>query len=317
MLAFILFLVGLFALVFGADRLVDGAAALSKRAGLSDFLVGATVVAIGTSLPELVVSFIGVLHGSSDIAIGNVAGSNIMNILLVLGLTAVVSPVFFPYRVWKVGTGTCFLLTSLVAFFFYEFDSVSRVGAILLLIFYTFYIWKEARVKPRDPGEDFKEMSSPEKLSPVWKIILNIVIGIAGLAVGGHLFVTKAVAIFTALGMSEKFIAVTVLAGGTSAPELLTCLVASFKKKNELAMGNIIGSNIANIGLILGVCGLVKPLDVTLSNVDIFFFFLSSLLLFLTTIPSQEGSNGKISRFVGFMWLFGYAEYIFLSVLSV
>lgn len=315
MLTLILFLVGLFALVFGAERLVDGAAALSKRAGLSDFLVGATVVAIGTSLPELVVSLVGTLQGSPDIALGNVAGSNIMNILLVLGLTAAVSPIIFPYRVWEVGMGVCFFITALSSFLLYEFGTLTRLGAFGLLAFYIIYLLCEARNKPRDPESDFIELTGEKKTSHVWKIVLNIIVGTGGLAIGGHLFVDGAVKIFTVLGFSEKFIAATVLAGGTSVPELITCLVASYKKKDEIIIGNILGSNIANIGFVLGVCGLCSPLAVTLSRVDLLFLAGSAGLLFFATIPQSKGANGKIGRFFGIMLLCMYAEYIVFSLL--
>ena len=253
---------GLALIVFGADWLVDGASGIARRFGLSEFVIGLTIVGMGTSAPEMVVSFIGAFQGNADIAIGNVVGSNIMNTLLILGVTALILPMVITPSNWKRDIPMNILITVLLIVLGLEFtlfhfgtNGLSRWdGGILIALFIAYMVLSFKGNKP-------DEEDSPVKQRSIWMCILLIVAGIAGLAFGGKLFVNNATELARALGVSDKFIAITILAGGTSMPELATCVVAAAKKKGQLALGNIIGSNVFNILLILGGSALISPLS--------------------------------------------------------
>ena len=253
---------GLALIVFGADWLVDGASGIARRFGLSEFVIGLTIVGMGTSAPEMVVSFIGAFQGNADIAIGNVVGSNIMNTLLILGVTALILPMAITPSNWKRDIPMNILITVLLIVLGLEYtifhigtNGLSRWdGGILIALFIGYMILSFKGNKP-------DEEDSPVKQRSIWMCLLLIVAGIAGLAIGGKLFVNNATDLARALGVSDKFIAITILAGGTSMPELATCVVAAAKKKGQLALGNIIGSNVFNILLILGGSALISPLS--------------------------------------------------------
>jgi cation:H+ antiporter len=259
----LLLFVGLALIVFGADWLVDGASGIARRFGLSEFVIGLTIVGMGTSAPEMVVSFIGAIQGNADIAIGNVVGSNIMNTLLILGLTALILPMAIKPANNKIDIPIYIGITVLLVLlgleqtiFHIGTDGLSRWdGGILLALFIGYMILSFKKNKPEEEGD------SPAKKRSIGLCLLMIAAGIAGLAFGGNLFVNNATELARSLGVSDKFIAITILAGGTSMPELATCIVAAFKKKGQLALGNIIGSNVFNILLILGGSALIRPLS--------------------------------------------------------
>ncbi len=259
----LLLIVGLALIVFGADWLVDGASGIARRFGLSEFVIGLTIVGMGTSAPEMVVSFIGAIQGNADIAIGNVVGSNIMNTLLILGLTALILPMAIKPANNKIDIPIYIGITVLLVLlgleqtiFHFGTDGLSRWdGGILLALFIGYMILSFKKNKPEEEGD------SPAKKRSIGLCLLMIAAGIAGLAFGGNLFVNNATELARSLGVSDKFIAITILAGGTSMPELATCIVAAFKKKGQLALGNIIGSNVFNILLILGGSALIRPLS--------------------------------------------------------
>ena len=226
---------GLALIVFGADWLVDGASGIARRFGLSEFVIGLTIVGMGTSAPEMVVSFIGAFQGNADIAIGNVVGSNIMNTLLILGVTALILPMAITPSNWKRDIPMNILITVLLIVLGLEYtvfhigtNGLSRLdGGILIALFIGYMILSFKGNKP-------DEEDSPAKQRSVWMCLLLIVAGIAGLAFGGKLFVNNATELAHALGVSDKFIAITILAGGTSMPELATC-PASTVKENLLS----------------------------------------------------------------------------------
>ena len=259
----LLLIVGLALIVFGADWLVDGASGIARRFGLSEFVIGLTIVGMGTSAPEMVVSFIGAIQGNADIAIGNVVGSNIMNTLLILGLTALILPMAIKPANNKIDIPIYIGITVLLVLlgleqtiFHIGTDGLSRWdGGILLALFIGYMILSFKKNKPEEEGD------SPAKKRSIGLCLLMIAAGVAGLAFGGNLFVNNATELARSLGVSDKFIAITILAGGTSMPELATCVVAAFKKKGQLALGNIIGSNVFNILLILGGSALIRPLS--------------------------------------------------------
>ena len=305
----LLFFIGLTLIVIGADVLVDGASSVARRFGISEFVIGLTIVGMGTSAPEMVVSFLGAIKGNADIAVGNVMGSNIFNTLLILGLTAVIMPipitrsnlrhdipvnlavtlllVLFGMNATLLGIGTC--------------NRLSRAeGAVLLALFigYMVYSFKHDSA----PGEK----ASEKKIHPGIAVLM-ILGGLAALIGGGELFVDSATAIARRLGVSDKFIAITILAGGTSMPELATCVVAAAKKKGGLALGNILGSNVFNILLILGGSALIHPLSFdAITPVDAGVLVLSAMLVLAAAFLFQRG---KLDRADGTLLLLCEAAY--------
>ena len=308
-LQILLLCTGLALIVFGADWLVDGASGIARRFGLSEFVIGLTIVGMGTSAPEMVVSFIGAFQGNADIAIGNVVDSNIMNTLLILGVTALILPMAITPSNWKRDIPVNLLTTVLLIVLGLEFtifrfgsNGLSRWdGGILLAFFIAYMILSFKGNKP-------DENDSPAKQRSVWLCILLIVAGIAGLAFGGKLFVNNATALAHALGVSDKFIAITILAGGTSMPELATCVVAAAKKKGQLALGNIIGSNVFNILLILGGSALISPLSFDhITYVDLGVLLVSALSLLTAGVI---GRKRMIDRLDGALFLLIWAAYM-------
>jgi len=308
-LTIVLLLAGLALIVFGADALVEGASSVARRFGLSEFVIGLTIVGMGTSAPEMVVSFIGAFQGNADIAIGNVVGSNIFNTLLILGLTALILPMAVTPSNKKRDIPVNIIVTALLVvlglektFFGIGNDGLSRIdGAILMAVFILYMVMS---FKGNHPDEE----ENPAPMKSIWLSLLMIVGGLAGLIIGGNLFVDNATAVAKALGVSDKFIAITILAGGTSMPELATCVVAAAKKKGQLALGNIIGSNVFNILLILGGSALINPLSfVGMNFVDLGVLLLSAIVLFTATFV---GKKDKIDRLDGSIFLLIFAAYM-------
>ncbi len=299
----ILFLVGGLALILlGANGLTDGAAAVAKRFNISDLVIGLTIVAFGTSAPELVISTMAALGGSAEMAIGNVVGSNIFNVLMIIGVTALVMPI-------QVGQGTLSKEIPLVvlASFALAFmandvwldggnaNIISRIDGLVLLAFfmiflrYTFAIAHNGGDEAE--GEKIKEM-------PIWKSALFILGGLAGLIYGGQLFVDGASGIASSLGVSESIIGLTIVAGGTSLPELATSVTAALKKNSGIAIGNVIGSSLFNVFFVLGCSATISPLPMGgINNVDMAVLIGSAILFWLVgwffkkrTITRVEGA---------------------------
>ena len=305
----LLLIAGLALIVFGADWLVDGASGIARRFGLSEFVIGLTIVGMGTSAPEMVVSFIGAFQGNADIAIGNVVGSNIMNTLLILGVTALILPMAITPSNRKRDIPMNILITVLLivlgleyTIFHFGINGLSRWdGGILLALFIGYMILSFKENKP-------DEEDSPAKQRSVWMCLLLIAAGLGGLIWGGNLFVDNATELARALGVSDKFIAITILAGGTSMPELATCVVAAAKKKGQLALGNIIGSNVFNILLILGGSALIHPLSFDhITYVDLGVLLVSAMALFTAQFV---GKKNKIDRLDGSLFLLIWAGYM-------
>lgn len=306
----LILLAGLALVVFGADWLVDGSSALARRFGISEFVIGLTIVGFGTSCPELVVSLTGAVEGLSDVSIGNVLGSNIFNTLLILGLTALLCPVSVTDSNRKRDIPTALVVTFLLIFCGMSktlggigaADNLTRTeGAVFLIIFaaYMFSCFKF--------DEGSSEESETKQIGP-GKAMLLVALGLGGLIFGGRLFVDSSVEIARAIGVSEKFIAITVLAGGTSLPELVTCIVAISKKKDQLALGNILGSNVFNILLILGCSAVVTPLSLDgLNLVDVGVLLASAVMVWLWT---YTGRRDKIDRWEGGIMLAAYCAYM-------
>ena len=296
----VLLLVGLGLIVLGAGWLVDGASGIARRAGVSEFVIGLTIVGFGTSCPELVVSLTGAFHGNADIAVGNVTGSNIFNTLFILGLTALIVPVSMTEENRKRDIPLTLVVTALLLAF--GFNSLSRVEGLLFLAAFAAYI---AHAFHAGAKEEVAETVVRGKSLPV--AILLVVLGLGGLVGGGELFVRSATSLARQIGVSDKFIAVTVLAGGTSLPELATSLVAAIKGRDQLALGNILGSNVFNILLILGASAVVIPLSfAAVTLVDAAVLLLSSFLLLLW---AYTGKRLRIDRWEGALMLAVFAAY--------
>lgn len=304
---------GLVMILVGSDWLVDGASGIARKYGISEFIIGMTIVGIGTSMPELVSSGIAAIGGHGDMAIGNVTGSNICNVLLILGVTALISPIGYTKSnirkdiPFAIGVSLFLMLMLYNGFgLFHEMGTpgISRMDALYLLqIFVVFMIdsFKSAKKGGDEEEEDVKPM-------PMGKALVFIVLGLAGLVFGGRFFVDHTVSVAERFHVSEAFISITLMAVGTSLPELATCVVAAMKGKNQLALGNVIGSNIFNIALIIGVSGLISPFEIqSISTIDMVMVLVSILMLWMAAFTFKRG---KLDRIEGAIFLLVYVGYI-------
>ena len=306
----ILFIVGAALVVSGADWLVNGASDIARRSGLSEYVIGATIVGIGTSMPEFVVSAIAALEGNADIAIGNVAGSNAFNTLLILGVTALILPLHFTKRNIRadlpmcIGVSAAFLLAALL--FGDGNRTVNRFeGIILFAGFIAYLLWCIRSGKDEKP-----EQKAEKEFLPLWRVLILIAAGLCGLIFGGELFVDSASSIAGRFGVPESVIAATLVAGGTSLPELAVCVVAALKGREQMAIGNILGSNISNILLIIGFAATVSANTLNVDSVTmtgIWTAFISSVVLLLAALPLRSAT---LSRWKGIVLMALYTSYI-------
>ena len=309
----VILLIGFVILIKGADWLVSGASALAKKNNVSDLAIGLTVVAFGTSAPELVVNVLSAIQGHQDIAFGNVIGSNNFNLFMILGIAGLISPLAVQSStVWKeipisfIALATLFFLAN--NFFLSGQPSLSRIdGLILLVMFGLFllYVYKQLRVDPQINLDSHTKYTT----LTTWGLIL---IGLAGLIVGGRLVVDSAVKMAQEWGISQKVIGLTIIAAGTSLPELATSVVAAIKKNNDIAVGNIIGSNIFNIFLILGVSSVIRPLPYDKAfNGDMYFLAIGTIALFTMMFT---GGRKKLDRWEAAILLTVFITYTVLLV---
>ena len=308
LLNIILLLAGLALVVFGADYLVEGASAIARRAGLSQFVIGLTIVGMGTSAPEMVVSFIGAAQGNADIALGNVVGSNIFNTLLILGITAVLLPIAITRNNRRSDIPMNILTVAVLVLLGLD-GGLSRLDGGILLALFAAYMWYSFRTSSPDAE------APEEKAIGPWKSVFFSLGGIAALIIGGRFFVNSAVYIARALNVSDKFIAITILAGGTSLPELATCVAAAVKKKGQLALGNIIGSNIFNVLLILGGSALINPLSFAdISYVDLGILAASAVALATSCIIGKRNSLDRVDGVLFLLLWAGYMAWLIVNL---
>jgi len=293
----LLILVGFVMLIKGADILVDGSSAIAKKLRISEIVIGLTIVSIGTSMPELFVSTSSAIQGSSDISIGNVIGSNICNLLLILGISSVIHPVKFQKETKLIENPMSIILTIIFLIMCNINQDISRMeGIILLMLFaafltYTVIIGK----KSQDQGIIEISLEDAKKISLVKNAAL-IILGIIGLKIGGDLVVENAKLIATALNISEKIIGLTIVAIGTSLPELVTSVTAAIKGDSDIAIGNIVGSNIFNLLLIIGVSAVITPITYNISyNFEFIILFIAMILMLIFPFikPKDEMSRGN------------------------
>ena len=306
---YIILIVTLVGIVFGADLLVAGAVSVARRYKVSDFVIGAAIVGIGTSVPELVVSFFGALKGNADVAIGNVVGSNIFNVLGILGITAICFPIAIDKKNMTFEIPFCIgisILLTLLALNFFDGTPavISRVDGIILLLLFAGYMWYSfTRDKKNGLTEASEEMPT-EKPTPLWLAIVKVVVGLGVLIVSCDMFVDDAVSIAKSWGVSDAIISLTLIACGTSLPELAASVVAAFKKNTQLALGNIVGSNIFNILLILGLSSQVMPL--TSAGITVVDY---GVMIGAAIVPLLFGFNKKIGRVGGALMVIAFAIY--------
>ncbi|MEM8567064.1 MAG: calcium/sodium antiporter [Bacteroidota bacterium] len=316
MLVYILFVVGFVILIKGADLLVDGASSIGKKYNVSSIVIGLTIVSFGTSLPELLVNLIASYNDSPDIGVGNVLGSNIANILLILGVSALISPLPITKNTYFIEVPFSLTATLLVGFLANasifntsnDFVISQNDGLVLLFFFFLFmgYVYIVAKQKKSEfSNEDYQEM-------PMGKSLGFIIIGMVGLYFGGSWVVRGAIEIARLFNMSEHFIGLTVIAIGTSLPELVTSAVAALRKNTDIAVGNVVGSNIFNLLWILGLSATFKPIPYdVISNSDIFMIIASSTALILAVVI---GKRPVISRWEGGFFLTAYIWYIIFLI---
>lgn len=316
MLVYLLFVLGFVVLVKGADILVAGSASIAKKYHISDIVIGLTIVSMGTSMPELLVNIMASSSGSSDIAIGNVIGSNISNILLILGISALIYPLAINEKTVLAEIPYSLIATLLLAFlantviFGHELASIGRLDGVILLLFFVLFMTYIIRLIKQGKTEMVE--APPEDMLPIPKSVVYIVLGVAGLFFGGKWVVDGAVEIAASFGMSQKLIGLTIVAIGTSLPELVTSAVAAYKKSTDIAVANVIGSNIFNLLWVLGVSALIKPLDFDPSiNTDIMVLVAATCLII---VSMALGKANKIDRFNGVIFVTAYVAYIVFLV---
>lgn len=313
---YILLIVGLALLTVGADMLTKGCVGMAARFRVPEFIVGLTVMAVGTSMPELTVSTLSAINGNSDMAIGNVTGSNIFNILIILGICAMVRPMVFTRENIRRDIPICIAVSALLlvmALYIGSPEGIGRLeGIILFLLYIAFVLYSIRSAKQDAPDmEAGTDDGTQTEATMGWgKVIFFIAIGLAGLIYGGNLCLNSATAIARAWGVSEAIIAITIVAAGTSLPELASSVAATASGKLSLALGNIIGSNVANILLILGMCGTIKPLTMGgITPIDMWMVVGAAVVLLLSALAI---GRRRITRAEGLMYLAIYVGYVVL-----
>lgn len=300
-------IIGVAVVLWGADRLTDGAVGLAAKMNIPQIVIGLTVVAMGTSMPEFFVSLVSAINETPDLAVGNVVGSNIFNVLLIVGTAAVVAPMVISKTTVKKDIPFA-VLASVLLFVFGLDNYISRIDAAILTVVFIIFMIYTVRTGIKGAAEN-KQSSDSEpnkKPMPVWKAILFVLLGLACLIFGSNLFVNAATEVATELGVSQAIIGLTIVAGGTSLPELATSVVAARKGESAIAMGNVIGSNVMNILMILGVTGLICPMQVNgITMIDLGVLLLSISLLWLFSF-----TKFKVERWEGVVLLALFAGYM-------
>ena len=319
MLTLVLLVFGFIFLIKGADYLVQGSSSLAKKLRVSDLIIGLTIVALGTSTPELVVNLVASFRGTADLAIGNVLGSNIANILLILGVSATIYPlVVHKNTVYK---EIPFALLAVLALFFLVNDQdlasqkanlLSRGDGLVLLLFFLVFMYYVFSVAVSKPNSEDAVLEEDIQVLPMWQSWMMIIAGILGLVFGGQWVVDSAVAIAKMLGVSEKLIGLTIVAIGTSLPELVTSAMAAYRQKTDIAVGNVVGSNIMNILFILALTAVVSPLSFSNDlQVDLWMVIGVTVLLFLALFV---GKRRLLERWQGVTFITVYLMYIVYSL---
>lgn len=304
-ISIILIIIGMALVLWGADRLTDGAVAIAQRMNVPDIVIGLTIVAMGTSMPEFCVSFAGALKGTADLAVGNVVGSNIFNAMLIVGVAAMVAPMSILKSTVKKDIPFA-VFASLILFQLCLNNRITRIEAfVLLIMFAVFMIYTVMGAKNGMPTAS-EEEAKKNKSKGLFKDVFYVFAGLAALIVGSNIFVDNATEIAHLLGVSEAVIGLTIVAAGTSLPELATSIVAARKGQSAIAIGNVIGSNVFNILFIIGLTGIITPMQIVgLTNIDFAVMLGSMLLLWLMSFTKYT-----LSRWEGAVLAVLYVVYV-------
>lgn len=319
-LTFLLLIAGLVLILMGANWLVDGASSIAKKTGMSEFIIGLTIVGIGTSTPEMVVSFISSFQGQTDMAIGNVVGSNIFNTLVILGITALLCPLAITKESLKrdlplnIAVTVLLILLGLKGTIFgVGTNSLTRIDGLIMLLILALY-FRLLLKKPKDGVIETEANGESTKVFSTGKSIIFILMGLAGLVLGGKLFVNSATEIAKFFNMSEKFIALTIMAAGTSLPELATSVVAALKGRGQMAMGNVLGSNISNILLILGASAVINPLSFsTMGPIDLGVVLVAAVFMLTSAYTFKKNTLDRFEAVILLLIEAGYMTWLFMS----
>ena len=315
LLSVFLIIIGFIFLIASADLSVDGSSGIAKKFHIPEIIIGLTIVSIGTSMPELFVSITSALEGHSDMSLGNIIGSNLSNLLLILGLSAIIKHVVFQKETRLYEIPMCLLFTITFMIFCNTNDGISRIEGIVLLLLFCVFLGYTIFMGIKESKTNLeKDDAKEEKNNSIVKNIILVILGVIGLKVGGDLTVDNAVNVANYFNISEKIISLTILAVGTSLPELVTSVTAAIKGNSDIAIGNIIGSNIFSILLILGVASIIKPITYNVTyNFDISILIVATVILALFPfIPPKD----KMSRANGIIYFLMYIAYLAILILK-
>lgn len=301
----LLLIFGIVVVLKSADWLTNGAVGLATKLGISQIVIGLTIVAIGTSMPEFFVSIVSAIKGTPDLAVGNIVGSNIFNVLLIVGVAATVAPIAIQRATVRRDIPIAIVASIMLTFMMLD-DNISRIDALILFATFIAFIWITLRNSKNDANE---KDASTEKVIPTWKSVLFIIFGLVGLVLGSNIFVDNASSLAHGWGISDAVIGLTIVAGGTSLPELATSAVAARKGDSGIAIGNVLGSNVFNILMILGLTGIISPMHIqNITYIDMAVMVISMALFWLFSFTKLRVERWEgcvlIACFLGYItWL--------------
>lgn len=301
----LLLIFGIVVVLKSADWLTNGAVGLATKLGISQIVIGLTIVAIGTSMPEFFVSIVSAIKGTPDLAVGNIVGSNIFNVLLIVGVAATVAPIAIQRATVRRDIPIAIVASIILTFMMLD-DNISRIDALILFAAFIAFIWITLRNSKNDTNE---KDASTEKVIPTWKSVLFIIFGLVGLVLGSNIFVDNASSLAHGWGISDAVIGLTIVAGGTSLPELATSAVAARKGDSGIAIGNVLGSNVFNILMILGLTGIISPMHIqNITYIDMAVMVISMALFWLFSFTKLRVERWEgcvlIACFLGYItWL--------------
>ncbi len=301
----LLLIFGIVVVLKSADWLTNGAVGLATKLGISQIVIGLTIVAIGTSMPEFFVSIVSAIKGTPDLAVGNIVGSNIFNVLLIVGVAATVAPIAIQRATVRRDIPIAIVASIMLTFMMLD-DNISRIDALILFAAFIAFIWITLRNSKNDANE---KDALTEKVIPTWKSVLFIIFGLVGLVLGSNIFVDNASSLAHGWGISDAVIGLTIVAGGTSLPELATSAVAARKGDSGIAIGNVLGSNVFNILMILGLTGIISPMHIqNITYIDMAVMVISMALFWLFSFTKLRVERWEgcvlIACFLGYItWL--------------
>lgn len=301
----LLLIFGIVVVLKSADWLTNGAVGLATKLGISQIVIGLTIVAIGTSMPEFFVSIVSAIKETPDLAVGNIVGSNIFNVLLIAGVAATVAPIAIQRATVRRDIPIAIVASIMLTFMMLD-DNISRIDALILFAAFIAFIWITLRNSKNDANE---KDASTEKVIPTWKSVLFIIFGLVGLVLGSNIFVDNASSLAHGWGISDAVIGLTIVAGGTSLPELATSAVAARKGDSGIAIGNVLGSNVFNILMILGLTGIISPMHIqNITYIDMAVMVISMVLFWLFSFTKLRVERWEgcvlIACFLGYItWL--------------